>query len=106
MYGIGLQKPNTAKRGVAMKGIGLLGYFRSLIKSGSGDSSKSFAVVAFTLTCVVLLLAVAFVLVWEVVHGGTVKTDLVGLAALVTSVAGLAGTAIGFKAWTDKKNEN
>ena len=62
-------------------------YITELIRVNSGHSSKAFFLVAVTLIGCVLLLCVAFVLIWEVMNSNTIHTDLMGLSAFVGSVA-------------------
>ena len=64
-----------------------------LIQVNSGHSSKAFFLVSVTLIGLLMLLVVCFILVWEVVTYGTIKTDLMGLSAFVGSVASLFVTA-------------
>lgn len=80
------------------------GYLAKLIESDSGVSSKAFFLVAVTIIGCVLLIIVGFVLVWEVLHKGTIETDLTGLAAFVGSVSSLFVSAGVTKAWSDRSN--
>ena len=80
-------------------------YFRKLIQVDSGESSKAFFLVSVTVVGCLMLLAVVFVLVWEVVSSGTVKTNLEGLASLVWSIAGVLGLAISGKVAGDWKEK-
>lgn len=71
----------------------MIRYIKLLIQVNSGHSSKAFFLVAVTAIGFLLLLIVGFVLVWEVVKFGTIKTDLMGLSAFVGSIASLFVTA-------------
>lgn len=71
----------------------ILDYFTKLVKVNSGHSSKAFFLVSVTLIGLLMLLVVCFILVWEVITYGTIKTDLMGLSAFVGSVASLFVTA-------------
>ena len=71
----------------------MLKYLKLLIQVNSGHSSKAFFLVSVTLIGFLMLLVVCFILVWEVVTYGTIKTDLMGLSAFVGSVASLFVTA-------------
>lgn len=71
----------------------LLNYFTKLVQVNSGHSSKAFFLVSVTLIGLLMLLVVCFILVWEVITYGTIKTDLMGLSAFVGSVASLFVTA-------------
>ena len=86
-----------------MERVSFIGYLRKLIQVDSGESSKSFALVAVSTVSVLLLLIIGFVLVWEVVRNGTIKTDLMGLAALVGSITTLIASVVFGKAWGDRK---
>lgn len=68
-------------------------YLKLLIQVNGGHSSKAFFLVSVTLIGFLILLVVCFILVWEVVAYGTIKTDLMGLSAFVGSVASLFVTA-------------
>lgn len=71
----------------------------------SGHSSKAFFLVAVTLIGCVLLLCVAFVLIWEVMNSNTIHTDLMGLSAFVGSVASLFATAGITKVCSERKEK-
>ena len=53
-------------------------YLRSLVKAGTLDSSKSFALVVSVLVGALVGVCVCFCLVWDVVANGHVETDLDG----------------------------
>ncbi len=77
-------------------------YIKELVRVDSGHSSKAFFLVAVTIIGCVLLLCVAFVLVYEVVTNGTIQTDLMGLSTFVGSVASLFVTAGVTKVYSEK----
>ncbi len=54
-------------------------YLGSLVKSGTGNSSKSFGLVLSTIVGAFAALCVCFVLLWDVFSDGQVGTDLEGL---------------------------
>lgn len=81
-------------------------FIKNLLTSNSGISSKAFFLVATTLAGCVILLAVAFVLVFEVVKSGTIRTDLGGLAAFIGAVAGLFATAGATKAFGERNESH
>lgn len=81
-------------------------FIGDLIRTNSGTSSKAFFLVSVTLAGCVILLAVAFVLVFEVVKSGTIRTDLGGLAAFIGAVAGLFATAGATKAFGERNEKN
>lgn len=86
-------------------------YLKSLIKSNTGDSSKSFVLL---LTCAVgalVGLCVCFCLVWDVCVNGYLKTDLGSLGLFMLCVGGFMagggvnkaiGERLGNKGRTDK----
>lgn len=80
-------------------------YLTELIRVNSGHSSKAFFLVAVTLIGCLLLLCVAFVLVWEVIINGTIQTDLMGLSTFVGSVASLFVTAGVTKVYSERKEK-
>lgn len=70
-------------------------YIKSLIKSGTGDSSKSFALL---LSCAVGALAglcVCFCMVWDVCTNGYLKTDTDSLGVFMLCIGGfMAGGGV------------
>lgn len=78
-------------------------YIKELIRVNSGHSSKAFFLVSVTAIGCLLLLCVAFILIWEIVATGTIHTDLMGLSAFVGSVASLFVTAGITKVCGDRK---
>lgn len=80
-------------------------YIIELIRVNSGHSSKAFFLVSVTAIGCLLLLCVAFILVWEIIASGTIHTDLMGLSAFVGSVASLFVTAGVTKVYSER-NEN
>lgn len=78
-------------------------YIRALITAGTGVSSSRFALLVITGCSVLLLLIVAFILLWDIIHNGSVQTDLTGLAAFVGSITTLLASVCFAKAW-EKKN--
>lgn len=80
-------------------------FFRKLIENNSGVSSKNFFLVIITLIGCFLLLVVGFILIFEVIKNGTIKTDLSGLSLLVGSITTLFGAA-GLTKCIGERNEN
>lgn len=78
------------------------GFFRKLIQSHSGVSSKNFFLVCTTIIGMILLFVPAMVLVIEVLYQHTIQTDLVGLAAYIGSVSSLFAAAGITKVWSAK----
>ena len=78
-------------------------YLNKLITAGTGVSSSRFALVVITSCAVLLLLLVAFILLWDIVHNGSILTDLTGLAAFVGSITTLLASVCFAKAWEKTK---
>lgn len=76
-----------------------------LIKNGSGISCKSFFLVSVTIVGCLLLLAVCFAIVWEEFSNGYIKSELLGVSALIGSVSTLFGAA-GLTKVIGEKNES
>ena len=82
-----------------------MGFFSKLVENNSVVSSKSFFLVVITFIGCFLLLVVGFVLIFEVLKNGTIKTDLSGLSLLVGSITALFGAA-GLTKCIGERNEN
>lgn len=80
----------------------MLSFLKKLITNNTGVSSKSFFLVVLTVIGCLLLIVPAFTLVYEVIATGSIATDLTGLAAYITAVAGIFATAGLTKAWSEK----
>ena len=63
-------------------------YITELIRVDSGHSSKAFFLVAVTLIGCVLLLCVAFVLIWEVMNSNVGSVASLFVTAGITKVYG------------------
>lgn len=61
-------------------------YLKSLIKSGTGDSSKSFSLVLSALIGALLGLCICFILVFDVAMDGVVNTSLGDLGVFLMAV--------------------
>lgn len=81
-------------------------YMTSLIREGSGDSSKSFFLVCVTVTGCLLLLTVGGILAYDALRDGRVDTDLPGLAALVGAVTAVFASAGVTKAMSERTVRN
>lgn len=81
-------------------------YLKALVTAGTGVSSSRFALLVITGCAVLLLLMVAFVLVWDIIHNGSIQTDLTGMAAFVGSITTLLASVCFAKAWEKTKNVN
>ena len=78
-------------------------YLKSLIRSNTGESSKSFALVLCVLVGALVGLCVCFCLVWDVVTNGQLKSDLDGLGIFLLCVGGfMAGGGLN-KAISERK---
>ena len=82
-----------------------MNFFMKLIRNNTGVSSKNFFLVSVTLVGILLLLIVAFILIWEVIRNGTIQTDVQGLSMLVGSVTSLFA-AVGLTKALGEKNEH
>lgn len=67
------------------KGKKKIGYLESLIKSNTGNSSKSFALVLSAIIGGLLGLVIGFILIYDVIKDGTVDTNLEQLAWFLVS---------------------
>lgn len=84
----------------------ILDYMKSLIKAGTLDSSKSFALVLCVLVGALIGLCVCFCLVWDVVANGHLVTDLDGLGIFLLCVGGfMAGGGI-HKTVSEQRKKN
>ena len=73
----------------------MLKYLKSLIKSNTRDSSKSFSLILSVLSGALLTLCAAFVMIWDVITNGHVITDLDALGIFILCVGGyMAGGGI------------
>lgn len=61
-------------------------YLKSLTKTGSGDSSRSFALVLSAVVGALIGLCICFVLIYDVVSDGVVSTSLSELGLFLMSV--------------------
>lgn len=83
---------------------GILKYFDALVRNNTGVSSKNFFLVTVTLMGCALLAIVGFILIWEIIANGTIKTDLMGLSAFVGAITSLFA-AVGLTKSIGDKNE-
>lgn len=73
----------------------LLTFLRSLIDNNNSNSSKSFALLISTLTGGLIALCVCFVLIFDAVTNGFIKTDLADLGVFLLCVGMyIAGSGI------------
>lgn len=76
-----------------------------LIKNNSGVSCKSFFLVSVTIVGSLLLFVLSFAIIFEEFKNGYIKSDLLGISALIGSISTLFGAA-GFTKIFGEKNEN
>lgn len=79
-----------------------MNYINKLINNNTGVSSKNFFLVAVTIVGLILLFVPVVLLMIEICYNHTIKTDLNGLAAYISSVAAVFATAGITKAWSEK----
>lgn len=77
-------------------------YVKQLIKSNTGESSKGFLLVTVTLASLSLLGICGISLIIDVIVNGHIVTDLLGMAAFVTSISTLLGAVGLTKVYGDK----
>lgn len=78
-------------------------YLRSLIKTGTGDSSKSFFLVVVTLIGAYLLFVMSGVVIYDCLMDGQVDTPLGGVAEIIAAITALLGSAGACKVYADAK---
>lgn len=66
-------------------------YMRSVIKSGSMDSSKTFALIAATLASTFLVICIGFCLCWDVISNGVIDTDTETLSWIIIALSTFMG---------------
>lgn len=72
-----------------------MGFFRSLITKGTGDSTKSFSLLVSVLIGAWLGLIIGFVMIWDVVADGTITTNVTELGTFMLCIGGyIAGGGI------------
>jgi membrane protein implicated in regulation of membrane protease activity len=77
---------------------------RKLIRNNTGVSIKNFAVFAIVCCSVLILLTIPFLLIFEMCFNHTISTDLMGIAAVITSVATIV-SAVLFPKMMSERNE-
>lgn len=75
--------------------------FHKLIANNSGYSVKNFFVLATTLLAILLLIPIPIILLIEGWYNHTIASDFGGMAAYITSIAGLMASAGITKAWSE-----
>lgn len=85
-----------------MKNYNFWTYFKKLGDVNDPNSSKSFALLISTITGGILAVAICFILIFDVLTNGYVKTDLADLGIFLLCVGGyIAGSGV-TKAISDK----
>lgn len=70
-------------------------YLKSLIQKGTPDSAKSFALVVSVVVGFMLGLCICFILVYDVLSNGYLKTDLTELGFFLLCISGyVAGSGV------------
>lgn len=78
-----------------MKSYNFWEYFRKLGDISDTNSSKSFALLVSTITGGILSIAVCFILIFDVLTNGYVKTDLADLGIFLLCIGGyIAGSGV------------
>lgn len=78
-----------------MKNQNFWTYFKKLGDVTDSNSSKSFALLVSTITGGILSIAVCFILVFDVLTNGYVKTDLADLGIFLLCIGGyIAGSGV------------
>ena len=78
-----------------MKNYNFWTYFKKLGDVNNPNSSKSFALLVSTITGGILAVAICFILVFDVLTNGYVKTDLADLGIFLLCVGGyIAGSGV------------
>lgn len=80
-------------------------YLTELVKSNNGKSSKTFALVTITIMSLFLLGICGVSLIVDVIVNGHILTDLIGMAAMIGSIATLLGAVGMTKAYGDKYDD-
>ena len=66
----------------------MLKYLKSLVKTNTGDSSKSFSLILSSLGGVLISICVSFSLIWDTVINSRITTDLDSLGLFLLCVGG------------------
>lgn len=70
-------------------------YLKKLGDADNSNSSKSFALIVSTITGGIIALVICFVLVFDVIANGFIKTDLADLGLFLLCVGGyIAGSGV------------
>ena len=83
----------------------MFNYLKSLVRTNSGHSSKSFFLVSVTLVGIFILIIIGGVMIYDVAQDGEISTDLTGLATIIGAVTTLFTSAGLCKVYSEK-NEN
>ena len=79
-----------------------MGYWKDLLRSNTGVSSKTFVMVLAAIAGVFTLGVVVFILIVDLFTDKQIKTDLFGIAAVITAIATLIGASIYGKVSSEK----
>ena len=85
--------------------MGMFSYLGSLIKTDTGNSSKSFTLVLSAIISFVSGLVMCFILIYDVLTNGYVKTDLESAGIFMLCIGGfMAGSSVS-KIFGDKAEQ-
>lgn len=73
--------------------MGVGNYLKSLIQKGTPDNAKSFSMVVSVMIGFITGICVCFVMVYDVITNGYIKTDLVDLGFFSLCIGGYIGTS-------------
>ena len=68
-------------------------FMGKLLQNNSGVSAKSFFLIAVTIVGTVMLVVIAFCMIWEVTRTNQINADLSGYANIIAAVSALFGAA-------------
>lgn len=68
-------------------------FMGKLLQNNSGVSAKSFFLIAVTVVGTMMLVVIAFCMIWEVTRTNQVNADLSGYANIIAAVSALFGAA-------------
>ena len=68
-------------------------FMGKLLQNNSGVSAKAFFLIAVTIVGTVMLVVIAFCMIWEVTRTNQINADLSGYANIIAAVSALFGAA-------------
>lgn len=79
-------------------------YCKSLIKRGTGDSSKAFFLVVVTIMGCMVMTILSSIILYDGFSDGVIDTNLTGLAEVIAAVTAMLGSAGACKAFADSRD--